>query len=60
MNKVRSSWGGYRPGSGRKASGVKTATVSFRLPAELTDKIKQLRAAGVDVTAEVAALIAKL
>lgn len=54
------SWGGKRPGSGRKPSGIETATVSFRVSTEVKCMVTSLRERGIDVTSEVADLIVRL
>lgn len=41
--------GGARPGSGRKNTGVKKVTISFRVSEDVRDRIQFLRAEGIDV-----------
>lgn len=54
------SWGGSRPGAGRKAAAVYTKTIAFRVTDDTEMKYKRLKAAGIDVREEFENLLDKL
>lgn len=54
------SWGGSRPGAGRKAPRVYTKTISICVKEDTAMKYKRLKAAGIDVRGEFENLLDKL
>ena len=52
--------GGARPGAGRKPGKEQKRTVSFRLKNETIEKISLLRAMGIDVTAMIEDMVARV
>lgn len=54
------SWGGSRPGAGRKAAAVYTKTIAFRVTDDTAMKYKRLKAAGIDVRGEFENLLDEL
>ena len=52
--------GGFRPGSGRKASGKATTTVAFRVSLETKEKMNELKERGVDVREKFEDLVKEL
>lgn len=54
------SWGGSRPGAGRKGPRVYTKTISICVKEDTAEKHKRLKAAGVDVRGEFENLLNEL
>ena len=54
------SWGGSRPGAGRKTAAVYTKTIAFRVTDDTAEKYKRLKAAGIDVRGEFENLLDEL
>ena len=54
------SWGGSRPGAGRKAAAVYTKTIAFRVTDDTAERYRALKGAGVDVREEFELLLRKL
>lgn len=55
-----SQHGGFRPGSGRKASGKASTTVAFRVSPETKEKMDKLKEDGVDVRRKFEELVKEL
>lgn len=54
------SWGGSRPGAGRKAAAVYTKTIAFRVTDDTAERYRALKEAGVDVREEFENLLDEL
>ena len=54
------SWGGSRPGAGRKAAAVYKKTIAFRVTDDTAERYRALKGAGVDVREEFELLLRKL
>ncbi len=54
------SWGGARPGAGRKDPRIYTKTISLCVREDTAEKYRRLKAAGVDIRGKFEIMLEKL